>query len=136
MLQAGEICRRETFVARGLTRTYEVDDRGIEHIIQFGPEDWWIGDLYSFLTETPSKFNIDCLEDTEVLQISRHDLETLYKKVPTTERHFRLLVQNAYIASTKRISSILTKSAADRYHEFLQRYPELEKINHVHHAGN
>lgn len=127
ILQAGDVCRWETFVAAGLTRTYQLDDKGIEHIVQFGPEDWWIGDLYSFLTGTATAFNIDCLEDTEVLQISKPDLETLYQKVPATERHFRLLAQNAFIASTKRISSTLTKTAAERYHEFQQRYPELEQ---------
>jgi CRP-like cAMP-binding protein len=127
ILQAGDISRWETFVASGLTRTYEVDDKGVEHVMQFGAEDWWIGDLYSFLTDTPTEFNIDCLEDTEVLQISKPDLEILYRKVPATERHFRLLIQNAYIASTKRISSTLLKTAADRYSEFLQRYPELEQ---------
>lgn len=55
ILQEGDITRHETFVARGLTRTYAVDDKEQEHVVQFGPEDWWVGDLYGFLTETPTK---------------------------------------------------------------------------------
>lgn len=125
--QEGEVTRLETFVIKGITRTYEVDETGQEHVIQFGPEDWWVGDLYSFLTDTPSKYNIDCLEDTEALQISKQDQETLYQRVPKMERHFRILIQNAFIASTQRLSSSLSKSASEQYEEFIKRYPHIEQ---------
>ena len=125
ILQEGEINRHETFIVKGLTRTYEVDEKGQEHIVQFGLEDWWIGDLYSFLTETPTKYNIDCLEDTEVYQITRSNLETLYEKVPKMERHFRIIIQNAFIASTTRVASSLAKSATERYLEFTEQYPQI-----------
>jgi CRP-like cAMP-binding protein len=127
ILQEGDINRYETYIIKGITRTYEVDEKGQEHIIQFGLEDWWIGDLYSFLTETPSKYNIDCLEDTEVLQITKPDLELLYEKVPKMERHFRIMIQNAFIATTRRLSATLIKSAAERYEEFIEKYPHIEQ---------
>lgn len=127
ILQEGDVIRHETFVVRGLTRTYEVDEKGQEHVVQFGLEDWWVGDLYSFLTETPSKYNIDCLEDTEVRQITKTGLETLYEEVPKLERHFRIMVQNAYIATVQRVASTLTKDAAERYHEFIAKYPQIEQ---------
>ncbi|HTE33669.1 MAG TPA: Crp/Fnr family transcriptional regulator, partial [Chryseolinea sp.] len=126
LLQEGTVTRFETFVLKGLTRTYEIDDKGQEHVVQFGPEDWWVGDLYSFLTETPATFNIDCLENTEVAQITKSDLEKLYQEVPKLERHFRILVQNAFIATTQRLSSTLSRSAAERYEEFIVKYPQIE----------
>lgn len=127
LLQEGEINRHETFIVKGVTRTYEVDEKGQEHIVQFGLEDWWVGDLYSFLTETPSKYNIDCLEDSQVFQITKPNLETLYEKVPKMERHFRIIIQNAFIASTNRVASSLVKSAADRYLDFIAQYPQIER---------
>lgn len=127
ILQGGDITRHETFIVKGITRMYEVDEKGQEHILQFGLEDWWVGDLYSFLTETPTRYNIDCLEDTEVLQITRTDLETLYERVPKMERHFRIIMQNAFIASTQRVSATLSRSALERYEEFIQRYPQIEQ---------
>lgn len=127
ILQEGNIIRHETFITNGLTRTYEVDEKGQEHVVQFGLEDWWVGDLYSFLTETPSRYNIDCLEDTTALQITKPNLETLYQKVPKLERHFRIMIQNAYIASVQRISSTLAKDAAERYNEFIEKYPHIEQ---------
>lgn len=125
ILQEGDVSRYDNFIIAGLTRTYEIDDKGQEHVLQFGMEDWWVGDMYSFLTDTPSTCNIDCLEDTEVLRISKPDEDLLYQKVPKLERFFRILIQNAYIASMNRISSSLQNSAAERYEEFLKKYPRI-----------
>ena len=127
ILQDGDITRYETFILKGVTRTYEVDEKGQEHVVQFGLEDWWVGDLYSFLTEIPTGYNIDCIEDTEVLQITKANLEILYQQVPKMERHFRILVQNAFIASTRRVVDILAKSASERYKEFTNMYPQIEQ---------
>jgi len=127
ILQEGQVSRFESFVTSGLTRTYEVDDKGLEHVVLFGPEDWWVGDLYSFLSETPATCNIDCLEDTEVLQITRTEQEALFANVPKMERFFRILLQKAFIASISRISSTLKKSAAERYQEFILKYPQIDQ---------
>jgi CRP-like cAMP-binding protein len=127
ILQEGEVSRNETFILKGCTRTYEVDNNGQEHIIQFGLETWWVGDLHSFLTNTPTRYNIDCLEDTEVLHIPRIEMEKMYDRVPKLERFFRILIQKAYIASTERIYSNLSKSAFERYQEFIHKYPHIEQ---------
>jgi len=123
ILQQGELSRVESFIVNGLTRTYEVDEKGQEHILQFGMEDWWIGDMYSFLSGKPSAFNIDCLEDTEVLQITKSNLEQLYGEVPKMNQYFRLLLEKALISTNQRIIASLRKTAAERYLEFLEKYP-------------
>jgi CRP-like cAMP-binding protein len=127
LLQEGEICRYENFVIKGMTRKYQVDEKGQEHILLFAPEDWWTGDLYSFLTGNPTCYNIDCLEDTEVLRISKTDLDQLYEKVPKMNLYFRILFQNSIIAYNKRIGSALSKDGQERYAEFLNRYPDIEQ---------
>jgi len=127
ILQQGELSRFENFIVNGLTRTYEVDEKGQEHILQFGMEDWWIGDMYSFLSGKPSAFNIDCLEDTEVLRITKPNLELLYSEVPKTNQYFRLLLEKALIATNQRIIASLRKTAAERYLEFLEKYPRIDQ---------
>lgn len=126
ILQEGDICRYETFILKGCCRTYELDEKGQEHILQFAPEDWWAGNLYSFLTETASAYAIDCLEDCEVLQISKQGLEDLYRKFPVMERYFRIIIQNAFITLQKRVMINLSKTGADRYKEFIEKYPQIE----------
>jgi CRP-like cAMP-binding protein len=127
LLQEGQVSHYEHFILKGCTRTYEIDEKGLEHIMQFGLEDWWVGDMYSFLTGTPSKLNIDCLEDTEVLQISKSNQDLLYQQLPKMERYFRILVQNAFIAAMNRIYSSLSKPALERYQEFIGKYPHIEQ---------
>lgn len=126
-LQAGDISRYECFVNKGCLRTYNVDEKGQEHVVQFAIEDWWCGDLYSFFSGLPSEYNIEAIEETEILMIEKNNLELLYIRVPKFERFFRILLQNAFIASQRRISENLSLPAEERYINFIQRYPKFEQ---------
>ncbi len=127
LLTQGEVCKTENFIVKGCLRTYTLDENGVEHIVMFGIEDWWVGDLYSFLTQSPASYFIDALEDTEVLQISKSNLDILYEKIPKFERFFRLILQNAFIAQQKRINQNLSFTAEQRYIDFIEKYPQLEQ---------
>jgi CRP-like cAMP-binding protein len=127
ILQQGDVARCETFVVRGLTRTYVVDDQGQEHILYFGPEDSWVGDLYSHYLAKPSRYNIDCIEETEVLQITKASLEDLCSKIPKLNVFFRHLYRNSIIAHETRASAIFCKTALERYLDFVDRNAHLEQ---------
>lgn len=127
LLKQGEICKTENFIIKGCLRTYTIDSNGFEHIVMFGIEDWWVGDLYSFLTETPAQFYIDALEETEVIQITKPNLNALYDRIPKFERFFRLIIQNAFIAQRNRINQNLAYTAEERYLEFIKKYPLFEQ---------
>ena len=81
LLEEGAICNADHFVIKGCLRQYEVDNEGRENIMQFALEDWWIADLYSMLTHTPSVYNIDALEDTEVLVLEYAKQQQLFSKL-------------------------------------------------------
>ncbi len=127
LLKSGEISRCETFVVKGLLRNYTVDKSGYEHVAMFAMEDWWVSDLYSFLTQTPGNQFIDALEDTDVIQIEKSDIERLYIEVPKFERFFRILLQNAYVAHQQRILSSISLTAEEQYLAFIRKYPSLEQ---------
>jgi len=127
ILQEGDISRYETFILKGCTRTYETDPGGQDHILQFSIEEWWAGNLYSYLSEKPSTYNIDCIEDSEVLQITKDKQELLYASVPQMERFFRILIQNAFIATQNRVLTGLSKSGKEKYEEFIAKYPDIEQ---------
>lgn len=127
LLKAGDVCKTENFIVKGCVRTYTVDENGMEHIVLFGVEDWWVGDLYSFLTQQPATYFIDALEDTELLQITKANLDKLYARVPKFERFFRLILQNAFIAQQQRINQTLSFTAEQRYLDFIKKYPQLEQ---------
>lgn len=127
LLKPGDICKTENFIVKGCLRTYTIDNNGFEHIVMFGIEDWWVGDLFSFLTQRPATYFIDALEDTEVLQITKTNLDKLYERVPKFERFFRLILQNAFIAQQQRINQNLSFTAEQRYLDFISKHPNLEQ---------
>ena len=127
LVQAGDVCRYESFINSGCLRAYALDDKGQEHVIQFAIEDWWISDMHSFLTETPATYNIDALEDSELLQLDKASLEKLYAAVPKFERFFRIMIQQAFIALQQRITVSMSDTAEKRYLHFINKYPKLEQ---------
>jgi CRP-like cAMP-binding protein len=124
LLQEGDVSRYQIFVNKGLLRSYTIDEKGGEHILQFALEGWWTADLYSFFTEEPSLFNIEALEDSELLLITRPSWETLLEKVPVLERYFRILIQNNLIATQRRLMESLSETAEKKYLQFMKMYPE------------
>lgn len=127
LLQAGDVCRFENFVSRGLVRAYTIDEKGAEHIIMLAAEDWWISDLFSFLSDTPSTMHIDALEDSEIISIEKADLEKLYDEIPKFERLMRIMFQKAFVAQQQRILASISQSAEERYTSFINKYPSLEQ---------
>jgi CRP-like cAMP-binding protein len=125
LLQEGDVCRHIAFVNSGCLRAYTVDHRGEEHIIQFAIEDWWISDLNSFLTGSAATYNIDAVQDSEVLLLERASRKTLLESVPKMERFFRLLQEANYVSSHQRINDSLSASAEERYLAFIKTYPLL-----------
>jgi len=127
VIQQGDICRFESFVIKGCLKTFYVDNEGQEHVVLFAIENWWTADLGSFLTQKPADYNVQCIENTEVIQFSFDKLELLYQKIPKLERFFRIIIQKAFVASEKRIIRNFSLSAKERYIEFKNTYPQIEQ---------
>lgn len=127
LLQEGNICRHLAFVEKGLLRSYNVDDKGIEHMIHFAWEGWWMADMLSFLSIEPSTYHIDAIEDSELLLISKPDFEEMLLKVPVMERYFRILFQNNIISKERRLISSISNSAEEKFIHLSATNPELIK---------
>jgi CRP-like cAMP-binding protein len=123
ILQQGDVAKHLFFVNKGCLRSFETDDTGKEHVIQFSIENWWVSDMDSNLSQLPSQLNIECLENCELLQIDIQNLEKLYLGMPNLERFFRIITQNALVVSQRRLLSVMSKSALQRYLDFSDRYP-------------
>ncbi|MBB6131598.1 Crp/Fnr family transcriptional regulator [Mucilaginibacter lappiensis] len=129
LLTDGDICKHSAFVTAGCLRGYTVDKAGIEHVLSFAPLDWWIADMYSLLSQKPGILNIEALEDTEILLLSKANQEKLYQQIPKFEHFFRILTENSLVASQQRLIDGLSLTAEERYNIFCKRYPTL--IDHL-----
>ncbi len=127
LLRNGDVCKELAFVVSGALRSYSVDDKGIEHVLQIALDNYWISDLQSFLTNNPSDLTIEAIEDAEVLLITSFDLDRIYLEVPLMERFFRKLFENAYINTLMRLNSSQSESADIRYKKLLSNHPNLLK---------
>tara|TARA_R110002111_G_scaffold42368_5_gene78017 strand:- start:768 stop:1352 length:585 start_codon:yes stop_codon:yes gene_type:complete len=127
IVQQGDVCNSVSFIISGCTKTFYMGLEGQEHIVMFSIEDWWTSDLGSFITQTPADFNLQCIENTELIQFTYENLEYLYKKIPNLERLFRKIVERAFVASQKRIIRNFSLTAKERYQIFKKTYPKIEQ---------
>ena len=123
-LQEGDVCKYQAFVIKGIMRSYTIDEKGSEHILQFASEGWWAADLSSYLTNEPSFLNIDALEDVELLLLTRSSWQQAMEEIPSLEHYFRIIIQNHLVATQKRLLQSFAETADEKYNRFLQAYPE------------
>lgn len=123
---SGKIVKSTYFVNSGCLKLFQVDDDGFEKIALFAPENWWVSDLYSFYSQQPANHFLQATENSELLELSRDNLEILFKEVPKFERFFRIIQQNAFIGQNNRIMQMMTLTAEDRYLNFKKTYPGLD----------
>ncbi|MHA3788924.1 Crp/Fnr family transcriptional regulator [Flavobacterium hauense] len=126
MLHEGEVCNFEAFVVKGCVRKYYIDQNGFEVILQFAIENAWVSDIsFSIYEDQPSKIFIETLEDCEFLVFSPETKEELFKKEPCFERAFRILLQRHLTATQNRLFHTISRTALEKYVEFLELYPTL-----------
>ncbi|MEP7262978.1 MAG: Crp/Fnr family transcriptional regulator [Bacteroidota bacterium] len=124
-LREQETANQVAFVVKGCLRAYTIDENGFEHILQFAPPDWWITDMYSFISQKPGNLFIDALEDSDVYLMSRTDQLSLFNDVPKFERYFRILTEKSLVSSRQRLIDSLSYTAQQRYETFCNYYPTL-----------
>ena len=125
LLQEGAVNSNVLFVTEGILRSYAIDQNGFEHVLQFAPQGWWMGDMYSFTRQKLARLFIDALENSSVFMLSKAKLDQLYIDIPQLERYFRILAENSVIAYQKRLISNLSLPAMQRYEAFCNDYPSL-----------
>lgn len=126
IIQQGDVCTYNNFIISGCTKNFYIDEKGQEHILLFAIENWWTSDIGSYITQTPSDFNVQCLENTEVIQFSYQNQDEIFKKIPKFETLFRKLLEKALVSSQKRIVNNFSLSAKEQYIYFKSQYPTIE----------
>lgn len=124
LLKESQVCGNNYFIVKGCLRVYFINEKGIEQIIQFGIENWWITDYTSMETKKPSPYFIQAVEDSEIVFLNKKIQDELFKKIPQLERYFRLILQRAYSATLMRVHYIFEQSGEERYHHFNKLFPE------------
>ena len=136
LLSAGEVATCTYFVNSGILRSFNINDNIIEHVLHFACEGWWIGDMYSYISEKPGNLFIEVLEDAEVVIITKENHQKLYQEIPKLERFFRILAENSLVSHQERLMDNLSLTADERFEKFCFKYPTLiQKVPQKHIAS-
>ena len=129
LLQEGDVCKCVAFVEKGAMRLYRVNEDGSEHIVAFALDGFFITDLYSFLTQETSTYNIDAIEDSELVLITRPASDELRKLSSKYQEFILWETSKAYIQLERRITSSISLGLEERYQNLIAYYPDI--IHHV-----
>lgn len=122
LLQEGDICKYAAFIVRGAMRQYSVVN-GVENIVSFGVENWWMVDRESFIMLTPTKYNIDAIEDCDVLLVTYDKMQPLVESMPLIAKMTNQMDQRHSIAMQKRIHNAISLTAEERFLDLMQSHP-------------
>lgn len=125
LLREGETCNCIFFVEKGLVRMYSIDKIGKEHVIQFAPENWLVADRSNLYQDEKSKYNIETIENSEIIQLGNDFFVNLYTQYPNIIKKNETLLHRHIYNLQNRIKSLLGDSAEQRYLDFITMYPDV-----------
>ncbi|WP_295716110.1 Crp/Fnr family transcriptional regulator [Mucilaginibacter sp.] len=125
ILHEGEIWRINCFIASGCFRLYRFGEDGTDHTLRFGVDNWWISDQESYNNEKPSEYNIEALAGSTVIIWDKEKWEALMSAIPALKLFTEQLLARGYEASQRRIFSLISYSAEEKYTEFQKTYPSV-----------
>ncbi|UJH68610.1 Crp/Fnr family transcriptional regulator [Allomuricauda sp. SCSIO 65647] len=129
VIQPGYPCEYRNYIVKGAFRMFLLDEKGKEHTVNIGIEDWFFTDFYSHIYKKPSNFFAEALEDSVIFQMSYEDVEKTCSKSHAISQYWRVILEKAYANSKNRIVSTFSKTSEERYWEYFNKYPQI--VNRV-----
>ncbi|MBP1993222.1 Crp/Fnr family transcriptional regulator [Paenibacillus eucommiae] len=135
-IRSGEHARSIAFCVEGLFRFYYDSEQGKEVNKSFCGRGEFVAAFSALLLKVPSSLHIQALEDSDLLIVSYDVFVSLYERHICWERLKNRLVEKLFIKKEQREKELLLCSAEQRYHIFVEEYPELhERIPQYHIAS-
>lgn len=124
LVREGEVCDYVSFINKGSFRVSSlVKDREMTHFFFF--ENEYATDYSSFLTRTPTRENIQAMEDSEVLNLSYSNMQVLYEKIPAWQKYGRLMGEYVFILASNRVRELLYYSPEELYLKLMKEQPRI-----------
>lgn len=124
-IKSGIVQQSIGFIVSGLIRSYYIDDNGNEKTVRFYAENDYATHYTAFITQQPSKYTFQCLENTVLVLLSYENMQLLYRQIPTFEKYGRLLAEEILKMQQHRIESFIFQTAQERYLDFMKQNPDL-----------
>jgi CRP-like cAMP-binding protein len=129
LLEPGQVCKDIVIVKSGCLRLYYLtDEEDIEVSVWFAFKESSAIEMYSFISENPSQYFIQAIEDSEVYFLSKDRLKELYKTIPRTQEMMKNFWEDVILNLIQRFTSLQKNTAEERYLDLLNKPGYLETI--------
>lgn len=122
-LTAGQVTRCKTYIKKGCSRTFTIDDDGKEHTLFFAFEDWWIGDFESYHTSKAGSQYVQTIEECQILVISKVDFDKLESEIPALKSWYEVKQKKHFYSTIQRLYEVKLLSPEARYVQLLEKHP-------------
>lgn len=124
IIKEGYICRKLLFLEEGcMSMVYERDNKSF--IKDFIFDNSFASVYESFITSEPARYSLKAITPCKFQSIALHDLEKAYQSIPQLKSLAAMQTEAAYLNITRRMESLITLSAEQRYLELLELRPRL-----------
>jgi len=125
--EIGEVENHISFIEKGIVRLLIPNKEDDEITYGFSFENEFISAYDSFLTQTPSQYQLETLVETSLLSITYSDLQNVYEHTKMGNLIGRLVAERLFIIKSNRALSLLNDSAEKRYFNLFTERPNLIK---------
>ena len=124
------------FVLSGVQRLYYLTPEGNEVVLGFTFQGNFSGVYDSFIRQVPAQCYLQALTESDALAMGFADMSELFERYPCMERWGRLFVQDILFGRVQREVELTTRTAEERYRDFMRRSPPpLQQIPQKHLAS-
>lgn len=127
LLREGETCKDLVFVQRGCLRLYYIAD-SIEVSVWFAFKHTSAIEIYSFISQKPSSYFLQAIEDSEILYLPKIELNKLYYTHPKMQEMMRKFWEDVVLNLIDRFTALQRDSAEERYRDLLSKPAYLQTI--------
>jgi CRP-like cAMP-binding protein len=127
LLREGDTCKDLVFVQKGCLRLYYVKD-DIEISVWFAFAQSSAIEMDSFISEKPSAYFLQAIEDSEVLYLPKTELNKLYLHHPKMQVMMKNFWEDVILNLISRFTALQKDSAEKRYLDLLNKPAYLETI--------
>ena len=124
LVRAGEVEQYMNFVVKGLVRMYFYRGK-TEVVTNIAKEGQLIGSSASFLSGAPSSYNVETLEPSLLLSLTRQDLERIYQQSTRIERLGRLMTTQFVLQKEEWELECMRLDTRERFLRFVENNPDL-----------
>jgi CRP-like cAMP-binding protein len=134
-VKEGQVCDFIGFINSGLFRMFYILN-GKEINLHFFLDNEFVVVYNSFLTNTPSKFYIEALEDAELVVFYKNQVEINYQRYHSWERFGRKIAEHVYLGVEERTHTFLFMNAEERYLHLMHTKPQVFQKVQLYHIAS